>query len=336
MRNFTLFFLALTLGVIMANAQTVATFDALTLPKTSDTFYVNYSNFGKDAGFDDGLAHFPCYYDTAFNDTLLSSGFVYSNMKTDTSLNYTNDLIAVTQEGYNGSANYVVSFVKIDYNTFKIDTNKILLKGKAMHKPVNGFYITNTMYAYKAIQRGYFSARPFTRDSNDYFKVIIRGYLNGQLKNDSVDVFLADYRQSNLTNDTLLNTWKWVNLLPLGDVDSLALTMASTDAGMFGVNTPTYFCIDNFSTYETSSVGNAPEAFVAKVYPNPAVNELYVELNDRAVREMYITDMTGKVLSRIAVKDAVTLIPLNTLVAGNYILNLVGDGKTASVRFIKN
>jgi hypothetical protein len=66
------------------------------------------------------------------------------------------------------------------------------------------------------------------------------------------------------------------------------------------------------------------------------VNELYVELNDRTVREMYITNMAGAVVSRIAVKDAVTLIPLNTLIAGNYILNMVGEGKTASVRFVKN
>jgi hypothetical protein len=333
MRIFTFLFFALLLGSV-AKAQTVATFETLQLP-AADTNYINYSNFGNDVGFDDGLAHFPCLYDTAFNDTLWSAGFVYSNRKTDTSLSYMNDRIAVTQEGYNGSTNYLVSFVNIDYTTFQPKPNKIHLKGKAVHKPVNGFYITNAMYAYKAILRGYFAARPFTRDSNDYFKVTVRGYLNGQLKNDSVDVFLADYRQSNTTGDTLVNTWKWVNLLPLGDVDSLEMTMASTDAGMFGINTPTYFCMDNFSTYETSSVQDAPSTYVAKVYPNPVVNELYVELKDRAIRDLFITDMTGKVVIRTTVKEAVTLISTAQLAKGSYVLNLVGEGKTASSRFVK-
>ena len=71
MRKFTLLISAAFIA-ITSGAQTVADFESLTLPGT-DTAYVNYSAPGTDVGFNNGLAHFPCVYDTGFG-----SGYWYS------------------------------------------------------------------------------------------------------------------------------------------------------------------------------------------------------------------------------------------------------------------
>lgn len=328
MRISTFILFALLTG-FGAKAQTVITFDTMHLPK-ADTFYVNYSSYGNDVGFNDGLAYFPCVYDTfpgGFQSWMY--GYAYSNMTDSLTPGYGNQYSSITGKGYNNSPTYVVSWWV---------NNKVFLKGKAQGQPVNGFYIANDAYAYYSMRDGDMFAKKFggvTGNDSDWFKVVIRGFSGGVMKPDSVEVFLADYRSQDNTKDTIYRGWRWVNLLPLGKVDSLEFDLSSSDNGQFGMNTPAYFCMDNFETYETSSVGASPEAFVAKVYPNPATTELFVELNDASVKELFVTDMTGKQVSRVSVKERVTLLPLAQLAPGMYLLNIVGEGKTATTRFTK-
>lgn len=329
MRSFTLVLFALLLGTA-SKAQTIATFDTLSLPKP-DTFYVNYSAYGTDVGFDDGLAHFPCVYDTFPGGfQYWNYGFAYSNMTDSITQGFGNQYSAITGKGYNNSAQYLVAYGA---------SNKVFLKGKAINQPVNGFYIANTAYAWHSMANGDMFAKKFggpTGSDSDWFKVTIRGYSGGSLKNDSVEYFLADFRSPVNANDTIMRGWNWVNLLPLGDVDSLLFTLNSSDTGMFGMNTPAYFAMDNFHTFETASVGEAPAQLAAKLYPNPAVNELFVETKRGEINAAYVIDMTGKVVSQHAVKDELTLIPVSSLAPGTYILKLAGDGGTASARFEKH
>ncbi|MCB0696621.1 MAG: DUF4465 domain-containing protein, partial [Chitinophagaceae bacterium] len=221
MRKILTFATALALGTTMVEAQTVATFDTLTLAGT-DTFYVNYSNPGNDVGFDDGLAHFECVYDTA-GYSGLSKGFAYSNMTDSANGTYNNIYSAKTGIGYNGSSQYLLASA--------YDAIGIKLKGKAAGQPVKGFYITNTAYGYTEMKGGGFSKK-FGGTPNtdpDWFKVTIKGYLNGMPKTDSIDFYLADYRDADSTKDYIIKTWEWVNLLPLEEVDSLSFSLSSTD-----------------------------------------------------------------------------------------------------------
>jgi hypothetical protein len=185
---------------------------------------------------------------------------------------------------------------------------------------------------------GDFVAKKFggsTGNDPDFFKLTIRGYDNGLLRADSVEVYLADFRDPNNANDTIYRGWRWVNLLPLGNVDSLKLNLTSTDVGSFGINTPLYYAIDHFMTYETASVSTSLKTFAAKIYPNPAVNELYVELDDPEIRQLQITDAIGRLVGAYEVKDRLTSLPVANLPAGTYILNLEGDRQKATVRFVK-
>ena len=107
MRRFTLLLAALFLGVTV-RAQTTATFEVLPLAH-ADTFYTNYTASGTDVGFNNGLAHFPCVYDTSWGG-VWSSGFAYSNMTDTITSGFTNQYSAKAGKGYAGSEKYVVAY----------------------------------------------------------------------------------------------------------------------------------------------------------------------------------------------------------------------------------
>lgn len=326
MRKSTLFFIAL-LGVVAAKAQTVATFETLTLPK-ADTFYMNFTNPGTDQGFDDGLAHFESYYDQTWGD-YWSSGFSYSNMTDNVTPDYTNDHSSITGDGNGGSA---------QYNVYYGDSAVVRLKGKAIGQPVSGFYVANTTFAYYSMLNGDFVAKKFggaMGTDSDWFSIKVYGYKNNVRTTDSVEFFLADFRTPGaVAADTIYEGWRWVNLLPLGEVDSLIFYPSSSDVGAFGINTPKYFCMDDFTTYETASVADVKE-FIAKVFPNPVVNELNIELPAEKTYQINILDATGKVMMQQATTGRSTKLNTANFAPGTYMLQLTDGTNKATQRFVK-
>ena len=187
MRTSILLFSALLTG-FAATAQTAATFDTMTLA-TPNSYYSNYSAPGADVGFNDGLAHFPCYYDTAWGG-MWSCGFAYSNMTDSTTSGFTNQYSAKAAIGQGGSNNYVAVNC-IDPATFPlVASTKLFLTGAAVGKKVRGFYITNSTYAYNSMRDGDGFGKKFggtTGTDADWFKLTVKGYSGGTLKADSVD-----------------------------------------------------------------------------------------------------------------------------------------------------
>ncbi|MCB9066069.1 MAG: DUF4465 domain-containing protein [Chitinophagales bacterium] len=307
-----------------AGVSIVATFDTLTLAGT-DTFYVNYSNPGYDVGFNDQLLHFQTVYDTAGYKGL-RSGFVYSNMTDSTTSGYTNANSAKTGIGYNSSAQYAVAYASSPVLVEITDTS--------YNGSLFGFYVTNNTYAYNSIRDGDGFAKKFNNADKDWFKLTIKGYLGGSLKTDSVDFYLADFRHTDSTKDYILKTWGFVDLQPLGMVDSIQFSLTSSDVGSFGMNTPAYFCIDEFQIYHDLGVTNNTEHAIAKVYPNPATDRLYIETNDETVKTVAVYDMSGK---QMAVYNAATKVEINTsnFATGTYVLQIVGDNGVATSRFVK-
>ncbi|MFI5196449.1 MAG: DUF4465 domain-containing protein [Chitinophagales bacterium] len=334
MRTITLLFSALALGATV-HAQTVATFEDLTLSK-HDTSYISYYDPGADVGFNDGLAHFPCIYDTA-GGNYWASGFSYSNWTDSVTSGYTNQYSAKTAIGYGGSANYAVAWCSNPV-TFA-NTINLKLNGTAIGHMVSGFYVTNNTYAYNSMRDGDFAAKKFGGASGndpDWFLLTMKGYSGGVLTADSVNFYLADYRFVHNDSDYIVKTWEWVNLTSLGHVDSLQFLLSSSDNGSFGMNTPAYFCMDNFTTNETSlSVGNVHPVSIAKVYPNPATDMLYVDVADNSVQQIIVTDLIGKIMGNYRVTEKQVAINTASLPSGVYILELTGKGKTANVRFVK-
>ncbi|HTN45376.1 MAG TPA: DUF4465 domain-containing protein [Flavipsychrobacter sp.] len=337
-----LLFVFPALAATGASAQNVVDFESLTLPKT-DTFYVNYSNPGQDVGFNENGVHFQCYYDTAWGG-LWSNGFSYSNMTDSISSGYTNQYAAKTAKGYSGSANYAVY-----WDGYGAKAKIILPAGiplKTTGTTVYGFYVTNSTYAYNSMRDGDFAAKKFGDTTGtgsglpqgkypDWFKLTVQAYANGSLLNDSVDFFLADYRFNDDDSDYIVNDWRWVDLSVFStSVDSLQFTLTSSDNGQFGMNTPAYFCMDNFGALLSADVP-ATSKLAAKIYPNPVANELHVEVSDHAVKTVYLTDLTGKRLATYTVSEKHIVIHTAQLSDGMYLIQLDNGKQIATQRFIK-
>ena len=337
MRKLVLFCSIIATGLTPAGAQTVATFEDLTLPKP-DTFYVNWATPMSDVGFNDGLAHFPCYYDTSWGGSW-SSGFAYSNMTDSVTSGYGNEYSAKAAAGYGGSAEYAVAYCPASFTT-GINTANLRLTGAAMGMTVSGFYVSNGTYAFNSMRSGDTFGKKFggtTGNDPDWFKLTIKGMTGGAITADSVDFYLADYRFADNDSDYIVKTWDWVNLLPLGHVDSLVFMLRSSDTGMFGMNTPAYFCIDNFTTNETGvgvkSVANS--AVAARIYPVPATDKICIETGDNHFDNIRIFDLKGVLVEEINNVTTVNNVNIANYPAGTYFVDIQGGNKHANGKFIK-
>ena len=58
------------------------------------------------------------------------------------------------------------------------------------------------------------------------------------------DYYLADLRDE--AKAYIINDWRYVDLSGLGKVKTIGFEMSSSDTGDWGMNTPAYFCFDNF------------------------------------------------------------------------------------------
>lgn len=222
----------LTIGSVITKAQTVATFDDVTLPGADTSFLEVLPAVDGIYTFETGNTKF--YGKIDYGGTYQAQ-YNYANRTDTVNPGYDNQWAAITGEGAEHSANYGIAYAESDWNNF-FQSSEIgpKLTGNAATHKVSGVYITNTTVAYRWIQQNY--------STGDWFKLTVRGYLNNVRTGDSVVITLASYT----ANDTILvNNWQWVNLLPLGDVDSLTFQTSSSDS-----YTPYYFAMDNLTTMD--------------------------------------------------------------------------------------
>ena len=331
MRKLLLSILVLS-GTFAVTAQPTvitATFDTMHLSQP-DTFYVNYSAPGTDVGFDDGALHFPCVYDTAFGFSFWSYGFAYSNMTDSATSGIINQYSAKTAEGHNSSSTYAVAYGA--RNTVSYMT------GAGPFTFWDGFYITNSTYAYNSMRDGDAFAKKFggaTGNDPDWLKLTIKRYSGGTLNNDSVEFYLADFRSPNNANDYIVKDWQWVDLNDW-NADSIMLTLTSSDTCQFGRNTPAYYCIDDFKVNLLGdAVSDVASESAAKIYPIPASATLNIETKDASYTHASIVDMTGRTVSTYRLQGEITQIPTAQLPHGTYLLRLSNGTSQVSVRFIK-
>ena len=95
-------------------------------------------------------------------------------------------------------------------------------------------YVSNTTWGYYAMKDGTPFSEAFTGE--DWFKLTITGYRKG-LVTGSVDVMLAE--KGYVSRD-----WIKVRLSRLGLIDHMVFSLSSSSTGEWGINTPTFFCID--------------------------------------------------------------------------------------------
>ncbi|MFO1319676.1 MAG: DUF4465 domain-containing protein [Burkholderiales bacterium] len=212
-------------------APVVSTFEALPLP--ADSAFEP----GVTTSFVSGAARFDHRF-TDFGGGCCWEGWTYSNRTDTTTGGFGNQYSAFAGAGANGSTHYGIAFFGNPVVTF--DEPVQVLSAD----------LTNTTYAALSMRDGDGFAKKFggaTGDDADFLKLTIIGRDPAGAMTGSVDVYLADYRFADNTRDYILSAWHHTDLRSLGVVSSLAFAMSSSDNGVFGMNTPSYFALDDLT-----------------------------------------------------------------------------------------
>lgn len=175
-----------------------------------------------------------------FSGQSFGGGFTYTNGTDVTTSGYTN-LSAITGAGRDGSV-YLTSNAN-EYTPARITNLQV---GKYRFK---GAWVTNTTYDYLAMKDGNDGGIGLVRKFGvgDWFILTAVGYASDDSEIGRVDFYLADFRDG---NSMILDTWEWFDWSELADASYITFEMSSSDIGDFGMNTPSYFCMDDITLQE--------------------------------------------------------------------------------------
>jgi len=227
--RFTLSTLLFFAAVASIHAQEVVDFEDVGSGLAAESFYNGSDEAG---GFTSGSLSF----NNSFNSTFGSwSGWSYSNRTDTTTPGFGNQYSAIVGSGASMSDTYGVVFG---------DSATIT---SSPGRTIESLAITNTTYAALSIRDGDAFAKQFggdTGNDEDFFSIDIEGFDASGSSTGTLTFFLADYRFADNSQDFFIDDWTQFDVSSLG-ATQLGFTFASSDVGQFGINTPTYFAVDN-------------------------------------------------------------------------------------------
>ncbi len=229
-------------AVLAAAGYAAAATATLDSKDTGVNHYYRPTEVGNQAWTDAGMTFNLDIVDDGWGGTAWG-GFTYSDVNDTTTAGFGNQF-AVYGDGKDRSGSGVYGIGYIDaWNGI----NPTVSFASAV--AVNGFYVNNTTYAALDMLTGSSFSKKFggvSGNDEDWFKLTVQGFDAGSSSLGSVDFYLADYRFADNGQDYILNDWTFVDLSGLGsDVSSLKFSLSSSDTGGLGMNTPSYFAIDD-------------------------------------------------------------------------------------------
>jgi len=325
MRKMYFFVVALLVSALVKAQFSVVDFETLTLPPDSFWNGSDYSN-----GFTSNqIAYFPNqYYDWGGGITSWT-GFAYSNMIDTLTQSFSNQYS--TYAGYQTANSNIFA---ISYNGIDWMTNEVIPNYVTFYSIIDiiSIDVTNTTYAALTMLNGDSYSKKFggtNGDDPDWFKLTIFGYLNDSVTN-SVEFYLADYRFQDNQLDYIVKDWTTVDLSVLGKVNKIGFVLSSSDTGLYGMNTPAYFCLDNIK-YNIEL--NKQTVYTSKnkvnIFPNPVSNILYFS---KPVISTNIYDIYGKVIFSATNTSHLNI---ESLPSGVYVIEIKTQDSIEYQNFIK-
>jgi len=177
-------------------------------------------------------------------------GFAVSNFSSVPSNPADAQFVSASQSGVEGiDSAYGVSYYS-DY-AGTVEHNIIKMNDSSMFSPL-GTYVNNAYNTYEYIKSSAFPA-------NGYLTMVAFAYDSlGALK-DSAFFSLANANHTD-TVTGVVSQWQWFDLSAFGSCSKVKIILRSNDISQWGMNIPSYFCIDGFTIasvqpeYITSSV----------------------------------------------------------------------------------
>ena len=170
-------------------------------------------------------------FDDYYKYWYFSKGFAVSNIVNVDSAGFNNLFASYAGSGATQSKNYLLA------------TNNAGVKLPSTVQLVS-IAITNATYTALSMKNGDDFAKKFIAKDKDFFKVWVKGFSAGKVK-DSIAVYLADFQNVDESKNYIQKEWKTIDLSKFVAIDSLNFKLESTDVGQWGMNTPGYFTVDN-------------------------------------------------------------------------------------------
>jgi len=221
MKKVLLFVAATLMSATMFAHLQVATFEDVTIGAEESVLHLDATGTFESGDFifqqEANVSEWGTYY--------------YGNLPTNKSDNKFESYLDA-EKSAKGGAHVGKNFVVWTPSYAGIDSIKLKSAGT-----VPGFFINNTAYAVNSMCNGDQIAKKFGKD--DWFKLTISASLNGVAVNAQIEVNLA-------AEGKYINEWTYVDLSGFGTIDAIQFSLSSSDNGDYGMNTPAYFCFDNF------------------------------------------------------------------------------------------
>jgi len=188
-------------------------------------------------GFSSGNAFFSNNFTDWGGGITSWSGFAYSNHSDRSTPGFGNQYSCYAGGGAGKSEMFAIITIG-DTLTFAIPERVDLIS------------VSNSTYTALSMKNGDVFAKKFGGEDGsdpDFFHLIITGLDEAGQVMGTLTVALADFTSENASEDYISNSWTELPLFALGFVKKLAFSFDSSDKGDWGINTPTYACIDNIS-----------------------------------------------------------------------------------------
>ncbi len=243
----TALLLAICVNVPMSAQQNVD-FEELTLDPES-----HWNGSDGSGMFTSGGWNFMNEHDAGFGSWM---GWSYTNETDNTTYNWQNMYSSAPGSGFLNSENYATAYVMSDW----MNNNQPIpcVVQRSDNQPVEMF---GTWICLNANASLYMDYDNYYSNNGYYLKLIVYAHMSEMLPAIvTQEYLLADYRFENSEYDFKFDNWHYIDLSSLNSAYKLEFVLVSEDFGDYGLNTPGYFCIDNFnSEYFLSSL---PELYV--------------------------------------------------------------------------
>ena len=142
-------------------------------------------------------------------------GWAISSNRDLSSTQYTNQFSVQASSANKFAVGYYIDYYETDVPNISFDMAVNIKSADMAHTVISYDYCSNSTL------------------TGFYYSIIVEGYL-GTTKTGTLTVNLTD-----------VSDWKRVDFSSLGKVDKLTFTPDSNDVGEWGMNVPSYFCLDN-------------------------------------------------------------------------------------------
>lgn len=235
MKKNLLLVLAFVFSVSYVFSQNIVDFEELVLEPES-----NYVGADGATYFESKFLKFYNSYTDWGGGMFSWDGFAYTN-ETDTETYYFTNLSAASGKGVNNSQNYALAYVSNDWeNNYEPIPTIIKIDRESGINEIPGMYVSLT--AYTSL---YMSENDFFKNEKHWYKLKIIALNSDSGFESQAEIILADYRAENADINFKLTDWTYIDLSWINTADSLLFYVYSSDTGDYGLNLPSYFCLDN-------------------------------------------------------------------------------------------